>query len=88
MIRVLGIRATWSLPWKARQQSGGAARIGLQRIGDQIGLFLIGMSSELGTLVQVQLPDHLQRHQIALQDADFGVEIALVVSSQYRASSL
>ena len=37
------------------------------------------MTAELGTLVQIELPDYLEGHEIALKDADLGVEIALVV---------
>src|SRR5208282_5759873 len=38
------------------------------------------MAAELGTLIQIQLPDYLQGHQVALQDADFGIEIALLIN--------
>ena len=37
------------------------------------------MAAELGALIEIKLADHLERQQIALQNADFGVEIALVV---------
>ena len=73
---------------KRTQQGGSAVRIGLQGIGDQVRLLLLGMSTELGTLVEIELADDLEREQIALQNADFGVEIALVVSSRRPASSL
>jgi hypothetical protein len=44
---------------KGTQQTRDAAGIGLQRIGDQVGLFLIGMAAELGTPIQVQFLDYL-----------------------------
>src|SRR5216684_5108346 len=69
---------------EASQQSRNTVRIGLQRIGDQVGLLLVGLTAELGTLIEIQLPDYLQRHQIALQDANLGVEIALVVVVDHR----
>ena len=69
---------------KGSQQRRGAVGIRLQRIGDQIRLSLIGMAAELGAPIEIQLPDHLQRHQIALQYADLGIEIALVVIIDHR----
>ncbi len=45
----------------------------LKRVGHQIGLLLVGMATKLGTLIQTQLTDNLERHEIALQDTDFGV---------------
>ena len=75
----VGNKSDMEVSPKASEQSRSTVRIGLQRIGHQVGLLLIGMTAELGTLIEIQLPDDLHRHQIALQDADLGVEIALVV---------
>ena len=88
MIAGVGNKSDVEVAPKASQQRRSTVRIGLQRIGDQIGLLLIGTTAELGTLIEIQLPDHLQRHQIALQDADLGVEIALVVVVDHRRRSL
>ena len=65
---------------KHPQQGRRAVGIGLQSIRDEIGLLLVGVTAELRTPVKIQLPDHLQGHQIALQNADFGVKIALFIN--------
>src|SRR5580693_3864169 len=42
------------------------------------------MAAELGSLVEIELTDDLEREQIALQNADFGIKVALVVIVDYR----
>ncbi len=64
---------------KRAQQRRCAVGIVLQGIGDEVRLLFLGMAAELGTLVEIELTDDLEREQIALQDADLGVEVALVV---------
>ena len=70
--------------FKAREQRRDVAGIALQRVGDKVRLLWIGMAAEFGALIKIQLADHLQRHQIALQDANFGIQFGLIVIIHHR----
>jgi len=45
----------------------------------QVCRLLIGMTAKLGAPVKIQLPYHLERKQVALNDANLCIQIALVV---------
>ena len=57
----------------------GPCGVGLKGVRDEIRLLLSGLAAVFRALIEIQLTDDLESEQIALQDADFGIEIAWVV---------
>ena len=67
---------------KSCEQGGGLFRVRLQRIGGEAQRVWMESASpppNSGLLVEIQLLDHLQGQQIALQNSYFGIEVGGIV---------
>ena len=78
----IGLQSHLQVAFERAQKVRHARRINLQLVGrdpERIGRGHVAFAAKFHATIQVQLLDHLQGQQIALQDFDFGIQVGRIV---------